>query len=139
METLRSFFRPEFLNRIDEIIVFRFLGRDDILRIVDLQIEAINKRLAERGLALELTAGAREALMERGYSDDFGARPLKRLMQKLLLDPLARLVIEGGVSEGDTVTADWSGEGIVIRGAMGRDGEQKETTGKRGKRSQKGG
>ena len=115
METLRSFFRPKFLNRVDEIIVFHFLSRDDILKIVDLQVEAINARLAERNLTLKPTAAARKALVEHGYSPDLGARPLKRLMQKWLLDPLARLVIEGAVSDGDTIQADWKEGGIILK------------------------
>ena len=138
-EALRAFFRPEFLNRIDEIIVFRFLGRGEILRIVDLQVEAINERLAERGLSLELTAAARDAFVERGYSPDFGARPLKRLMQKLLLDPLARLVIEGTVSEGDVVAADWRESGIVLDAAKRKERERRETAGTGRKRPRAGG
>jgi ATP-dependent Clp protease ATP-binding subunit ClpB len=114
METLRSFFRPEFLNRVDETIIFRSLGRDDILKIVDLQVKALNERLADRNLSIRLTGAAKNALMEHGYSVDFGARPLKRLIQKWLLDPLARLVIEGSVSDGDTITADWKGGAIVL-------------------------
>jgi ATP-dependent Clp protease ATP-binding subunit ClpB len=114
MDTLRSFFRPEFLNRVDETIIFRSLSRDDILKIVDLQVEAVNERLSERNLSLRLTASARKALMEHGYSADFGARPLKRLIQKWLLDPLARLVIEGAVAEGDAILADWKGGAIVL-------------------------
>ncbi len=109
--SLRSFFRPEFLNRVDEIIVFHFLSRDDILKIVDVQIDDLNERLAERKLKLELSGEARELLAERGYDPDFGARPLKRLLQRSLLDPLAKLVIEGEVEEGDTI------------GAVVRDGE----------------
>jgi ATP-dependent Clp protease ATP-binding subunit ClpB len=115
MDTLRAFFRPEFLNRVDEIIVFHFLSHDDILSIVDLQVAAINERLTEKNLTLTLTRPARNAFMEYGYSPDFGARPLKRLMQKWLLDPLARLVIEGTIAEGDTVAADWKGGEIVLK------------------------
>jgi ATP-dependent Clp protease ATP-binding subunit ClpB len=115
MDALRAFFRPEFLNRVDETIVFHFLSHDDILSIVDLQVASINKRLAEQKLALTLTRAARTAFMEHGYSPDFGARPLKRLMQRWLLDPLARLVIEGTVKEGDTVAADWKGGAIVLK------------------------
>jgi len=111
-EALRAFFRPEFLNRVDEAIVFHFLSREDILAIVDLQVASINRRLAEKNLRLELTEEARNAFLERGYSPDFGARPLKRLMQKLLLDPLARLVLEGAIEEGDAVLADWR-EGAI--------------------------
>ncbi|MCX5752885.1 MAG: AAA family ATPase, partial [Candidatus Krumholzibacteria bacterium] len=113
-DTLRSFFRPEFLNRVDETIVFHTLSRDDILKIVDLQVGAVNERLSEKNLSLRLTASARNAFMEHGYSPDFGARPLKRLIQKWLLDPLARLVIEGAVAEGDTIQADWKGGAIVL-------------------------
>jgi ATP-dependent Clp protease ATP-binding subunit ClpB len=115
IETLRAFFRPEFLNRIDETVVFHFLSREDILKIVDLQVEAVNGRLAERGLSLHLTPAARKALMEHGYSEEFGARPLKRLMQKWLLDPLARLVIEGAVGDGDGVQVEWKGGKIVLQ------------------------
>jgi ATP-dependent Clp protease ATP-binding subunit ClpB len=114
MEELRSFFRPEFLNRVDETIVFRSLSRDDILKIVDLQVAAVNERLSERNLSLRLTAAARNAFMEHGYSPDFGARPLKRLIQKWLLDPLARLVIEGAVGDGDAIQADWKGGAIAL-------------------------
>jgi ATP-dependent Clp protease ATP-binding subunit ClpB len=135
-EALRAFFRPEFLNRVDEIIVFHFLGRDDILQIVDLQVAAINERLAERNLELELTDGARDAFVAHGYSPDFGARPLKRLMQKWLLDPLARLVIEGAVGEGDLVSADWSGDGIVLKRATRKHEERTARAGKRGKHAQ---
>ncbi len=113
-DTLRSFFRPEFLNRVDETIVFRRLSRDDILKIVDLQVAAVNERLSERNLSLRLAASARNALMEHGYSPEFGARPLKRLIQKWILDPLARLVIEGAVAEGDAIQADWKGGAIVL-------------------------
>ena len=104
--SLRSFFRPEFLNRVDEIIVFHFLSREDIVRIVDVQIGDLNERLAERGLQLELTGPARELLAEQGYDPDFGARPLRRLIQRSLLDPLARLVVEGNVGGGETIRVD---------------------------------
>ncbi len=114
MDVLRSFFKPEFLNRVDETIVFHYLSRDDILKIVDLQIAAVNERLSEKNLSLRLTASARNAFMEHGYSSDFGARPLKRLIQKWLLDPLARFVIEGTVVDGDTIRADWNGGAMVL-------------------------
>ena len=111
---LRSFVRPEFINRVDEIIVFHFLTRDDILKIVDVQIGDLNERLAERKLTLELAGEARELLAERGFDPDFGARPLKRLLQRSLLDPLARLVIEGEVDEGDTIRAVVRDGGIAL-------------------------
>jgi ATP-dependent Clp protease ATP-binding subunit ClpB len=114
-ESLRSFFRPEFLNRVDEIVVFHFLSHEDILKIVDLQVASINERLREQNLSLTLTPAARKALSEHGYSAEFGARPLRRLMQRWLLDPLARLVIEGGVAEGDTIRADWKDGAVVLK------------------------
>jgi ATP-dependent Clp protease ATP-binding subunit ClpA len=106
LDALRGFFRPEFLNRVDETVVFNFLSREDILKIVDLQVALVNERLVEKGLVLELGDEARTMLAEKGYSPDFGARPLKRLIQKHILDPLAKLLIEGVVSEGDTVVID---------------------------------
>ncbi|UCF05662.1 MAG: ATP-dependent chaperone ClpB [bacterium] len=106
-DVLRQFFRPEFLNRIDEIIVFHPLTREHILEIVGLQVAEINRRLREKGLELRLSETARDVLAEQGYDPDFGARPLTRLLQRKLLDPLARLLIEGGIAEGDTVLADW--------------------------------
>jgi ATP-dependent Clp protease ATP-binding subunit ClpB len=133
-DALRSFFRPEFLNRVDETIVFRALSRNDILKIVDLQVKAVNERLSERNLSLRLTAPARNALMEHGYSPDFGARPLKRLIQKWLLDPLARLVIEGAVADGDAIEADWKGGAIALAKKEG-DGAARREAGKARPRS----
>jgi ATP-dependent Clp protease ATP-binding subunit ClpB len=106
MAALRGFFRPEFLNRVDEIIVFRFLSMEDILGIVDVQVARMNERLSENGVNLQLTDRARRLVAERGYDPAFGARPLRRLMQRLLLDPLAKFVIEGKISKGDTIMAD---------------------------------
>lgn len=107
IDALRTFFRPEFLNRVDEIIVFHFLSIEDIIKIVDLQLERINERLAEKNLSLELTEDAKRALAEKAYDPDFGARPLQRLLQKQLLDPLAKRLIENSITEGDTLRADW--------------------------------
>jgi len=120
METLHRFFRPEFLNRVDEIIVFHFLSREDILKIVDLQVENINRRLQERNLTLRLTERARVIFAEKGFNPDFGARPLKRLLQKELLDPLAKLVIEGEISEGDSIVADWKDSSVAFEREQGR-------------------
>jgi ATP-dependent Clp protease ATP-binding subunit ClpB len=106
LDALRGFFRPEFLNRVDETVLFNFLTREDILRIVDLQVAQVNERLLEKSLVLKLTDQARTLLAEKGYNPDFGARPLKRLIQKHILDPLARLLVEGVVSEGDTIGID---------------------------------
>ena len=92
---------------MDEIIVFHFLSLENIVTIVDLQVERINERLAEQNLRLELTNSAKRDVAENGYNPDFGARPLQRLLQQQLLDPLAKRLIEGDVSEGDSIRADW--------------------------------
>ncbi len=115
MEGLRSFFRPEFLNRVDEIIVFHSLSRDDIIEIVELQVKYINERLKERDLSIELGDQVRNYLAEKGYDPDFGARPLKRLVQRTLLDPVAKKLIDGEVEEGDHLRALLDGGEVVIR------------------------
>ena len=114
MSILKEFFRPEFINRVDEIIIFHFLTREDIGRIVDIQVGQISDRLRERNIELRLTDRAREALADRGYVPEFGARPLRRLLQRRLLDPLAKLLIEGTIVEGNPVVADWEDDGIVF-------------------------
>ena len=101
-----GFFRPEFLNRIDEIIRFRSLGREDLLPIVGVQLEHLASRLAGRRLTLDVTADARAWLAEHGYDPVFGARPLKRLIQKEIGDPLAKALLGGRYHEGDTVHVD---------------------------------
>ncbi|HEY1316655.1 MAG TPA: AAA family ATPase [Gaiella sp.] len=98
-------FRPEFLNRIDEIVVFEALTREQLGEIVGLQLARLNARLAERGIALELTDGARELIAEAGWDPAYGARPLKRAIQRLLENPLALALLEGEFHEGDTVRA----------------------------------
>jgi len=103
MEALRATFKPEFLNRIDDIITFRALTREDIGRIVDIQTDLINKRLKDRKLSIELTAAAKEYIAEAGYSPVYGARPLKRSLQKLILDPLALELLAGKFAEGDHI------------------------------------
>ena len=105
-DTLREHFKPEFLNRIDDIIVFKSLGKEEIAKIVDIQLEALRKRLADRKITLELTPAAREALFREGYDPAFGARPLKRAIQKLLADPLALKILEGDIQSGEHVVAD---------------------------------
>jgi ATP-dependent Clp protease ATP-binding subunit ClpB len=106
MAALRDQFRPEFLNRIDEIITFKPLGRQEINYIVDIQLKSLLKRLAERRLTLELTPEARGLLVEVGYDPAFGARPLRRAIQQLILDPLAKEVIRGRFKEGDAIRAE---------------------------------
>jgi len=103
---LRQHFRPEFLNRVDDIIVFRPLGEEQISHIVDLQLNKLESLLADRKLTLEITPAAKQLLAHEGYDPAFGARPLKRTIQRLLQNPLALAVLEGRFNEGDTIRAD---------------------------------
>ncbi|MEA1927781.1 MAG: ATP-dependent chaperone ClpB [Candidatus Auribacterota bacterium] len=114
MEALRRRFRPEFLNRVDEIIVFTSLDREEIKRIVVLQIAHLEKRLAERKMSLRLTARAEEYLARTGYDPAYGARPLKRLIQREVENPLALLILEGKFKEGDRIEADYDPENDKI-------------------------
>jgi ATP-dependent Clp protease ATP-binding subunit ClpB len=111
MELLKQSFRPEFLNRIDETVIFNRLGRGEISKIVEIQIRRLASRLAERKINVTLSAGAKELLAERGYDPLFGARPLKRTIQSELENPLAKAIISGKIKEGDSITADRAGEG----------------------------
>ncbi len=106
MELLRSTFRPEFLNRIDETIIFKPLGMEQIAEIVDIQLEHLKKRLAERKITLDLTPAAKKVVAEQGYDPVFGARPLKRTIQKMIQDPLATEILRGTFKEGDHVVVD---------------------------------
>jgi ATP-dependent Clp protease ATP-binding subunit ClpB len=105
-EELRDRFRPEFLNRIDEIVVFEPLSRGQLGEIVELQLARLRERLADRRLSLELTDAAKEALAEAGWDPAYGARPLKRALQRLVENPLALRLLEGDFVEGDTVLVD---------------------------------
>jgi ATP-dependent Clp protease ATP-binding subunit ClpB len=105
-ESMREHFRPEFLNRIDEIVELQPLSRDQIGEIVELQLGRLRERLAERGLALELTAAAKEVLAEGGWDPSYGARPLKRAIQRLLENPLALRLLEADFGDGDTIRVD---------------------------------
>jgi ATP-dependent Clp protease ATP-binding subunit ClpB len=114
-EALREHFRPEFLNRVDELIVFRSLTRADIRRIVDLQIERLRRMLAEREIGLSLSDEARDALAEEGYDPHLGARPLKRTIQRRLQNPLAMQLLEGKFKPGQSVEVDVRGGAFVFR------------------------
>ncbi len=103
MGVVRQHFRPEFLNRIDEVVVFERLGRDDLRQIVDIQVAQVIDRLGTRRIGLELDDAARDLLAEQGYDPAFGARPLKRLIQRQLVDPIASALLEGRYTEGETV------------------------------------
>ncbi len=111
---LRGHFRPEFLNRVDDIVVFHPLARADLARIVDLQLQRLDQLLAERGLTLSLSPAARQLIADRGYDPVYGARPLKRVIQRLLQNPLAMAVLEGGYVSGDRISADCEGDHLVF-------------------------
>lgn len=110
-----EYFRPEFVNRIDEIIRFRALEESDLVRIVDIQLESLQRRLKDRRLSLTVTDAAKEWLAKAGYDPVFGARPLKRLIQKSVGDPLAIALLEGKYPEGSTVTIDASGDELTLQ------------------------
>jgi ATP-dependent Clp protease ATP-binding subunit ClpB len=114
MMALDQHFRPEFLNRLDEIIVFHALSRDHIVQIVDIQLKRLERLLAERRITIELTDAAKEFLAEQGFDPVFGARPLKRAIQRLLQDPLATAILEGQVGEGEHVVVDAAGDTITF-------------------------
>ena len=115
-ETLRESFKPEFLNRIDEVAIYHALPLERIKQIIDIQVTELKKRLAERHITLEITDKAREYLAHEGYDPAYGARPLKRAIQRKVQDPLALMLLEGKFHEGDTVRADLSmgGDSLVI-------------------------
>jgi ATP-dependent Clp protease ATP-binding subunit ClpB len=114
-ESLRGHFRPEFLNRIDEIIIFDRLNREDLTTIVDLQLDRVRKRLAKQGLGLALSEAAKEFVGNQGYDPVYGARPLKRAIQHHLLDPLSLDVLDGKYGDGDVIQADLEGGQVVFR------------------------
>jgi ATP-dependent Clp protease ATP-binding subunit ClpB len=113
-EALREEFKPEFLNRIDDIIIFNNLDRDDIRRIIEIQLARLRSRLEERKINLELTDAAKDHIAKIGFDPAYGARPLRRVIQRDLLDPLALELLEGKFGEGDTVRADLDGASQVV-------------------------
>jgi len=119
MEAVRAHFRPEFLNRIDEIIMFRPLTREQLSQIVDIQLRQVRQRLKQRNITLQVTLRAKEWLAERGYDPVYGARPLKRVIQRELLDRLANKILRGEVRDGDTVIVDVDEQGqLSIRSML---------------------
>jgi hypothetical protein len=146
-EDMADRFRPEFLNRIDEIVVFEALTREQLGEIVGMQLGRLNERLAERGIALELTDGARELIAEAGWDPAYGARPLKRAIQRLLENPLALALLEGEFSDGDNgARVRRAGRdplhprrgGTRQRGRGGGGSRAVEPTGRVGRRNQAG-
>jgi ATP-dependent Clp protease ATP-binding subunit ClpB len=118
MAVVRASFRPEFLNRVDEIILFHRLKRSEMGRIVDIQMARLRKLLEERKIVIDLDASAREWLADKGYDPAYGARPLKRVIQKSLQDPLAELILRGSVKDGDTVAVTATKQGLAFNGKV---------------------
>ncbi len=116
MVDVRSHFRPEFLNRIDETVIFERLAADELRRIVDVQLERLRRRLADRGLALDVTDAGKDLLARLGYDPVYGARPLKRVIRTRVEDPLALALLEGRIVDGQTVVVDAAGDAVTVRG-----------------------
>ena len=117
-EALREYFRPEFLNRIDEVVEFEPLSREQLSAIVELQLERLRARLAERRIQIELTDAAKEALAEAGWDPTYGARPLKRALQRMVENPLAMRLLEGDFADGDHIRVDAQNGELVFQKAL---------------------
>jgi ATP-dependent Clp protease ATP-binding subunit ClpB len=113
-DELRQYFRPEFLNRVDEIIVFRPLSRGDLAQIVDIQLRRLEEMLAARNLRLVVTAEARDFLAEQGYDPVYGARPLKRVIQRELQNAIALELLEGTFHEGEAIRVERAGDHLRL-------------------------
>jgi ATP-dependent Clp protease ATP-binding subunit ClpB len=118
MEVVKRSFRPEFLNRVDDIILFHRLMRQHMGAIVDIQLGRLQRLLSERKISLTLSAEAKALLAEKGYDPAYGARPLKRVIQKLVQDPLAEEILAGRIKDGDTVTLDEKAGGLAFNGVV---------------------
>ena len=118
LEILRGEFRPEFLNRLDEIVVFHGLSREQLRRIVDLQLTRLRDRLAERQITVELADAARDHLAEVGYDPAYGARPLKRAIQREIENEMAKRLLTGDIVDGSNVTIDYQDGGLTFRGEL---------------------
>ena len=119
MDAVRAHFRPEFLNRLDETVIFDRLGRHDMGGIVEIQLRRLVKRLADRKITLQLDDGAKAWLADEGYDPVFGARPLKRVIQRALQNPLAEALLSGDIKDGGTVSVSAGSEGLVIGDRLG--------------------
>jgi len=114
MDAVRAHFRPEFLNRLDETIIFDRLARGDMSGIVDIQLARLEKRLAGRKISLDLNDAAKEWLAEEGYDPVFGARPLKRVIQRALQDQLAEMILAGDVLDGSVIEVSAGADGLLV-------------------------
>jgi ATP-dependent Clp protease ATP-binding subunit ClpB len=118
MAIVRASFRPEFLNRVDEIILFHRLQKSDMTRIVDIQMKRLARLLEDRKIAIKLEASARDWLAEKGWDPAYGARPLKRVIQKSVQDPLAEMILSGRIKDGETVVVSGSKQGLKFNGEL---------------------
>jgi ATP-dependent Clp protease ATP-binding subunit ClpB len=118
MEAVRAHFRPEFLNRLDETIIFDRLGRADMSGIVEIQLRRLEKRLEGRKITLSLDADAKAWLAEEGYDPVYGARPLKRVIQRQLQDPLAEMLLAGDILDGASIAVTAGAEGLIVGGRI---------------------
>jgi ATP-dependent Clp protease ATP-binding subunit ClpB len=114
MGELRQHFRPEFLNRVDELVVFHPLGTEHLIKIVGIQLERLRDRLTERRITLTITPSALKHLGERGYDPVYGARPLKRLIQQELETPIAKLLVKGELRDGGTASVDMKNGALLV-------------------------
>lgn len=121
LKELREHFQPEFLNRIDEIVVFHPLSLEHITKIVDIQLKYLQKRLADRYISLELTSSAKKELARMGYNPSYGARPLKRVIQRQLETPLAKRMLRGEVRSGDRVIVDFKENQFIFTSNRSED------------------
>ena len=117
MAALKENFRPEFLNRIDEIIIFNYLGKSEIKKIVDLELQKVSRRLKDKKIETKITQSVKELLVKKGFDPNLGARPLKRTIQKLVLDPLSLKIVSGQIDEGASIVIDVKGKEIIFRTA----------------------
>jgi ATP-dependent Clp protease ATP-binding subunit ClpB len=124
MDELRTQFRPEFLNRVDDIVLFKPLTLSEIERIVDLQIEDVRARLADRRISIELTDAARELIARRGFDPVYGARPLRRYIQREVETRVGRALIAGQIQEGAVITVDADGDELAVRWSVGEPAEE---------------
>ena len=122
MEALKDHFRPEFLNRLDDIIVFDILSKEAITQIVKIQVDIVKERLLQKEIKLNLSNAVFEHLAKEGYSPQYGARPLKRLIQSKILTPIANLMVTKGISKGGEITVDLKGEEFTFQVKKGRHG-----------------
>ena len=114
-DALKEKFRPEFINRIDEIVIFDYLGPEEIKQIVDLELKKVQKRLEKKDIKISVSEKAKQLLAEKGFDPSLGARPLKRIIQKLILDPMAFKIVVGEIKDGDKIQIEAENKEIVLK------------------------